>query len=85
MCLAIPGKILNIKDNGQTAAVDFNGIQKDINIALVQNTSPAPGDYLIVHAGFAIQKLAEQDALDILKIIEKTPKHAHENGKICNH
>ncbi|MFZ2226719.1 MAG: HypC/HybG/HupF family hydrogenase formation chaperone [Candidatus Moraniibacteriota bacterium] len=52
MCLAIPGKITAIKN--QLATVDFNGIEKEINISLV---SVKIGEYVMVHAGFAIEKM----------------------------
>ncbi|MBU2578637.1 HypC/HybG/HupF family hydrogenase formation chaperone [Patescibacteria group bacterium] len=52
MCLATPGKI--IKTNKEKAIVDFNGIQKEINISLVKIKV---GDYVMVHAGFAIEKI----------------------------
>ncbi|MFC1645356.1 HypC/HybG/HupF family hydrogenase formation chaperone [Patescibacteria group bacterium] len=53
MCLAIPGKIISI--NGQRAIVDFDGIEKDINASLVGDVSE--GDFVIVHAGFAIERI----------------------------
>ncbi len=52
MCLAIPGKIIEIQ--GEKAIADFQGIKKEINISLV----PAKiGDWVMVHAGFAIEKV----------------------------
>ncbi len=53
MCLAIPGKITEI--NGETATVDFGGLKKSANISLVPNLTI--NDYILVHAGFAIQKV----------------------------
>ncbi len=58
MCLAIPGKILEIKDN--SALVDFDGIKQNVIIALIQN--PEIGKYVIVHAGYAIEMINEEDA-----------------------
>ena len=62
MCLAIPGKILEINEN--SALVDFDGIKQKIIIALIQN--PEVGKYVIVHAGYAIELMEEKDALDAL-------------------
>lgn len=56
MCLAIPGKIVDM--TGKKAIVDFQGIQKEINISLVKVSL---GDYVIVHAGFAIERLHPED------------------------
>ncbi len=69
MCLAIPMKILNI--DGDFAIVESAGLKKKINIQLLKQARV--GDYVIVHAGFAIQKLdikEAQQTLDILKQIK---------------
>ncbi len=66
MCLAIPGKILKI--TGQIAEVDFNGVKKDINISLVDIKV---GEYVMVHAGFAIEKMALGQVDYINSIIKK--------------
>ena len=63
MCLAIPGKIIEIDQN--TALVDFDGIKQNVIIALIQN--PEIGKYVIVHAGYAIEQMNENDALDAIK------------------
>jgi hydrogenase expression/formation protein HypC len=62
MCLAIPGKILEIHDN--SALVDFDGLKRNVIIALVQN--PKVGKYVIVHAGYAIEIMDEKDALEAI-------------------
>ncbi|MHA1255351.1 MAG: HypC/HybG/HupF family hydrogenase formation chaperone [Promethearchaeota archaeon] len=62
MCLAIPGKILEI--NGNSALVDFDGIKQNVIVALIQN--PEVGKYVIVHAGYAIESMNENDALDAI-------------------
>jgi hydrogenase expression/formation protein HypC len=58
MCLAIPGKILEINEN--SALVDFDGIKQNVIIALIQN--PEIGKYVIVHAGYAIEMMNEEEA-----------------------
>jgi hydrogenase expression/formation protein HypC len=58
MCLAIPGKILKI--DGNSALVDFDGITQNVIIALIQN--PEVGKYVIVHAGYAIEMMNEEEA-----------------------
>jgi hydrogenase expression/formation protein HypC len=65
MCLAIPGKIIKIGKN-QQATADFNGVEKMINISLVK---VGLGDHVIVHAGFAIEKLEKEEAESIRKIL----------------
>jgi hydrogenase expression/formation protein HypC len=59
MCLAIPARVEQIGDD-ETAIVDFGGVRKSISLALVDNV--AVGDYVIVHVGFALQKLDEEEA-----------------------
>ena len=63
MCLAIPGKIVEINDNW--ALVDFDGIKQNVIIALIQN--PEVGKYIIVHAGYAIEQMDEKDALEAIE------------------
>ena len=66
MCLAFPGKIVSVK--GDKATADFDGIEKEINVSLVAGAKK--GDYVIVHAGFAIQKLSKQSAMEVFKLYE---------------
>ncbi len=63
MCLAIPGKIVSI--DGNTALVDFDGIQQEVIIALVLN--PEVGKYVIIHAGYAIEQMEEKDAMEAIE------------------
>ena len=65
MCLAIPGKIIEIKEQNHLAIVDFDGLQQEVIIALIQN--PEVGKYVIVHVGYAIEQINEQDALEAIK------------------
>ena len=65
MCLAIPGKILKI--NGQLATVDFQGIEKEINITLVDVKI---GEYVMVHAGFAIEKMEKKQAEEVKEYLK---------------
>jgi len=63
MCLAIPGKILNI--DGNSALIDFDGIKQKVIIALIQD--PKVGKFVIVHAGYAIEMMDEKDALESIE------------------
>lgn len=64
MCLAIPVKVIEIKE--KTARVEVGGVIREAALDLVKDVRV--GDYLILHAGFAIQKLDEQEAEESLKI-----------------
>lgn len=64
MCLAIPGKIISI--NGNKAIVDFDGTRKEVVIALLPQIRE--GKYVIVHAGYAIQEVNEDEAIESIKL-----------------
>ena len=69
MCLAIPGQIINISDDvdplARTGQINFSGIQKQVSLAYVPEAKI--NDYVIVHAGFALSVLDEEDALASLQ------------------
>jgi hydrogenase expression/formation protein HypC len=65
MCLAIPSKITEINNN--IAIIDVDGVQREASLMLLADAQV--GDYVIVHAGFAIQKLDEAAALDTLNLL----------------
>ena len=67
MCLAVPGKILEI--DGDTARVDFGGITREANVILVPEA--AVDSYVLVHAGFAIQVLNEAEAKETLSLFRQ--------------
>ena len=67
MCLAIPGKIKSVDRKSNTAVVDFDGIKREVNVSLVDVKKR---DYVIVHAGFAIEKLTSKDAREISNLLE---------------
>jgi hydrogenase expression/formation protein HypC len=71
MCLAIPAKILN--KNGNYAQADFDGIQKKIIIALVPQVQE--GQYVIVHAGMAIEIVKEEEAKKSIKLWQEMAKN----------
>lgn len=65
MCLAIPGKIVEIADgNRESAVVEVIGVRRKIDLGLLQDDKPVPGDWVLVHVGFAMSKISEQDAND---------------------
>jgi len=67
VCLAIPAKIVELLDN-QMIQVDFSGNLREVSAALID--TPQVGEYVLVHAGFAIEILDEQTAIQIKKDIE---------------
>ena len=67
MCLAVPVKI--VKKTGDKATVDADGVLKDISILLLPEVKV--GDYVLLHAGFAIQEIDEKEAMETLKIMQE--------------
>jgi hydrogenase expression/formation protein HypC len=70
MCLALPGKIISV--NGDTAEVDFGGVIKNANIAMVESKV---GDWVVVHAGFAIEVMDEEEAMRTIDLWNEVLAH----------
>ena len=69
MCLAIPSKIVEIRENN-TAVVDTLGVKRVISLELL-GEEVKEGDYVLIHVGFAIQKLSEEEALESLELFKQ--------------
>ncbi len=67
MCIGIPGRIIKI--DGRMATVDVGGAMRNIALDLIEDASP--GDYIIAHAGFAIHKVDEEEAIKTLNMIRE--------------
>ncbi len=71
MCLGIPGQIVEIVDDvNQLARVDVSGVKRNVSVALVRSEGIAPGDWVLIHVGFAMSKIDEHEAkltLDLLR------------------
>ena len=65
MCLAIPAKVISME--GEKAEVEIGGIRKEASLALVADQGVSVGDYVLIHTGYAITKLDEEEAESILK------------------
>jgi len=71
MCLAIPSGIIEIRDN--MATIDLGGIRREVSLLLLPEEASV-GDYVLVHAGFAIQKIDKEAAEETLKLFEEIVK-----------
>lgn len=71
MCLAVPGRIVDVREERGTrmATIDFDGIRKDICLAYLPDLQV--GDYAIVHVGFAISRVDEASALETLAMFRE--------------
>jgi len=66
MCLSIPSKVVSI--NGDKAMVSVGGTEYEASLQLLDNVKV--DDYVLIHTGFAIQKISEEEAIDTLKLIK---------------
>ncbi len=70
MCLAIPGKIIEIdSENSLHAVVDVVGVRRKVDLGLLQDDPPVPGDWVLIHVGFAMSKISEADATDQMRTL----------------
>jgi hydrogenase expression/formation protein HypC len=75
MCLAVPAKIKSIEKD--TATVDFGGVLKEISLGILEGVKK--GDYVLVHAGFAIGKVGKIEAEDALKALRELQEAAEKD------
>jgi hydrogenase expression/formation protein HypC len=70
MCLAIPGKIVELfHEDHDTAVIDVLGVRRRIDLGLLADDLPIKGDWVLIHVGFAMSKISEVDALDQLRML----------------
>jgi hydrogenase expression/formation protein HypC len=70
MCLAIPGKIVELlHEDRDTAVIDVLGVRRRIDLGLLSDNPPIIGDWVLIHVGFAMSKISEVDALDQLRML----------------
>ena len=77
MCLAIPARIIKIENNMGT--IDMEGTQREVSLLLQEDAKV--GDYVIVHAGFAIHTIDEQEAMESLKILRQLAAELDEENR----
>jgi hydrogenase expression/formation protein HypC len=70
MCLAIPGRIVEIDPlNAMLAVVDVVGVRRKVDLGLLQDQPPVEGDWVLIHVGFAMSKISEADAEDQMRTL----------------
>jgi hydrogenase expression/formation protein HypC len=70
VCLAIPGKIIEMdSQNTHQAVVDVVGVRRKVDLGLLQDEPPVPGDWVLIHVGFAMSKISEADAIDQMQTL----------------
>jgi hydrogenase expression/formation protein HypC len=77
MCLAIPGKIIEIVDvENQIAKVEVGGVKRNINVGMLDDTKV--GDYVLIHVGFAMSKIDEKEAEETLRLLMELGSYEEE-------
>jgi len=84
MCLAVPGRVVEVVESGDIAfrmgKVDFGGIRKDVSLAYTPDAEV--GKYVLVHVGFAISVIDEEEAQRVFKLLEELGGVREELGEI---
>jgi hydrogenase expression/formation protein HypC len=71
VCLGIPGEVVELLDDPpDLAKVDVSGVRRAINIGLLSDEKVEPGDWVLIHVGFALSKIDEQEAKAALAFLE---------------
>ena len=71
MCLGIPGEVVELyPDRRDLAMVDVSGVRRAINIGLLEDENVQPGDWVLIHVGFALSKIDEEEAAAALAFLE---------------
>jgi hydrogenase expression/formation protein HypC len=71
MCLGIPGQVVELLDSHEhLAKVDVSGVERVVNIGLLEDEPPAVGDWVLIHVGFAMSRIDEEEAELALKSLQ---------------
>jgi hydrogenase expression/formation protein HypC len=82
MCLAIPGRILEVlPERPQLATVDVSGVRRSVNIMMLADEAVQPGDWVLIHVGFAMAKIDAQEAQASLALLEEIGQAYHDELK----
>jgi hydrogenase expression/formation protein HypC len=70
MCLAIPGKVVELVPGSPTlGTVEVVGVRRKVDLGLLENDMPVPGDWVLIHVGFAMSKISEADAIEQMRTL----------------
>jgi hydrogenase expression/formation protein HypC len=70
MCLAIPGQIVEVlREQRHIAIVEVTGVRRRVDLGLLEDDLPNPGDWVLIHVGFAMSKISEHDAAEQMRML----------------
>ena len=68
MCLGVPGRVVELAGEG-LAAVDVLGVRRQVQCHLLEGDAPAPGDWVLIHMGFALERIDEERAQELVGLL----------------
>lgn len=72
MCLGIPGQVVAMVDETfQIAKVDVSGVKRAVSVALLASEGVQPGDWVLIHVGFAMSKIDEREAQETMRLLQQ--------------
>ena len=81
MCLSIPSRVVKIDKESSVATLDTMGVQREASLALVGDEELQIGDFVLLHIGFVMKKIDEQEALESLEIYRDIIDRMNEDDK----
>lgn len=79
MCLAIPGKIVEIVDvENRIAKVEVGGVRRNVNVGMLNEDEATIGNYVLIHVGFAMTRIDEAEAMETLRVLEEIGQYQDE-------
>lgn len=81
MCLSIPSKVIKIDRENSIATVDTMGVQREASLALIADEELSVGDFVLLHIGFVMKKIDEQEALESLEIYRDIIERMNEDER----
>jgi hydrogenase expression/formation protein HypC len=70
MCLAIPGRIIEVaSDPPNLATVEVSGVRRRVDLGLLEDDMPGPGDWVLIHVGFAMSRISEEGAAQQMQML----------------
>jgi len=83
MCLAIPGRIVEIVDAANSIAkVEVGGVRRNVNIGMLDAADTQVGDYVLIHVGFAMSKVDEREAEETLRLLKELGQYEEELAQL---
>ena len=81
MCLSIPSKVVKISEDKMMCTVDTMGVQRDANLMMMEDGDVAIGDYVLLHIGFVMNKIDEDEAMASIETYKEILEHMNEEDR----